>query len=70
MDSNIHDKLVKAYLEYFSANEKWEVKNSVRTTRDTRRWLREIRLLAKERMDQIQHKHQTERITRKGKEKN
>jgi hypothetical protein len=67
MSSDIHDKLVQAYLNYFSANERWEDKNSVRTTRETRRWLREIRILAKERMDQIQHKHQTERITRKDK---
>jgi tyrosyl-tRNA synthetase len=68
MEDSIHDKLVKAYLEYFKENEKFERKNSVRTHRESRKWLREIRSLAKERMDQIHEKHITTRITRKGNE--
>ena len=52
-----HDKLTKAYMAYFKANEKFEARNSVRTHRESRRWLREIRILAKERMDEIHTKH-------------
>ena len=54
-----HDKLTKAYMAYFKANEKFEARYSVRTHRESRRWLREIRILAKERMDEIHTKHNT-----------
>jgi hypothetical protein len=62
---DIHDQLTKAYMEYFKANEKFEDRNSVRTHREARKWLREIRTLAKERMDEIHIKHTTTRKTRK-----
>ena len=52
-----HDKLVKAYLEYFEENEKFESRNSVRTHGSARRALRNIRTLAKLRMDEIHEKH-------------
>jgi hypothetical protein len=65
MENDTHDLLVKAYLEYFKANEKFERQNSVRTHRTVRRCLREIRLLAKERADEIHVKHNTTRKTRK-----
>ena len=60
-----HDLLVKAYLEYFKANEKFEKRNSVRTHRAVRKCLREIRTLAKDRADEIHDKHNTTRVTRK-----
>ena len=41
--SDVHDKLVEAYLNYFRANEKFEARNSVRTHRESRKFLREIR---------------------------
>ena len=53
--------LVKAYLEYFAANEKFERRNSVRTHRAVRKCLRDIRALAKERADEIHVKHNTTR---------
>jgi hypothetical protein len=59
-----HDSLVKAYLEYFAANEKFERQNSVRTHRAVRKCLRDIRALAKERSDEIHVKHNTTRKTR------
>jgi len=59
IEDDVHDKLTKAYLAYFKANEKFEARNSVRTHREARRCLREIRLLAKKRMDEIHSKHQT-----------
>jgi len=42
-----HDQLVKAYLEYFKANEKWETRRSYRTYYATQRWLRQIQKLSK-----------------------
>ena len=56
-----HDLLTKAYMEYFKANEKFESRNSVRTHRQSRKWLREIRTLAKMRMDEIHEKHQSKK---------
>jgi len=67
MEDDAHDLLVKAYLDYFKANEKFEKMNSVRTHRTVRKCLRDIRTLAKERADEIHVKHNTTRITRKGK---
>jgi len=52
-DDDTHDKLTKAYMAYFKANEKFEARNSVRTHREARKCLREIRRLAKERSDEI-----------------
>ena len=59
IQDDTHDKLTKAYMSYFKANEKFEARNSVRTHREARRWLRIIRDLAKERMDEIHIKHNT-----------
>ena len=61
IDDDIHDKLTKAYMAYFKANEKFEARNSVRTHRESRKWLREIRILAKQRMDEIHVKHNTKK---------
>ena len=63
-EDDAHDLLVKAYLAYFSANEKFERRNSVRTHRAVRKCLREIRILAKDRADEIHNKHNTTRVTR------
>jgi len=68
IEDDTHDKLVKAYMDYFKASEKFEARNSVRTHREVRRCLREIRILAKERMNEIHEKHTTTRVTRKGKD--
>jgi len=65
MEDDAHDLLVKAYLDYFKANEKFERQNSVRTHRTVRKCLRDIRTLAKERADEIHEKHVTTRVTRK-----
>ena len=67
IDDDAHDLLVKAYLNYFKANEKFEARNSVRTHREVRKCLRDIRSLAKERADEIHEKHVTTRVTRKDK---
>ena len=59
IDDDIHDQLVKAYLEYFKANENFEKRLSYRTHRATRKWLREIRRLSKIRGDEIHEKFKT-----------
>tara|TARA_Y200000002_G_scaffold127584_1_gene105091 strand:- start:131 stop:337 length:207 start_codon:yes stop_codon:yes gene_type:complete len=53
MEDDIHDKLIKAYLEYHKANDAFESRCSHRTHASSRRWLREIRSLAKQRMEEI-----------------
>jgi len=63
-EDDAHDLLVKAYLDYFKANEKFEQRNSVRTHRTVRKCLRQIRTLAKERADEIHIHHTTTRETR------
>ena len=65
IEDDIHDKLTKAYLEYYKANEKFERANSVRTHKEVRRWLREIRTLAKMRADEIHTHHKENRKTKK-----
>ena len=61
MNDDTPDKLTKAYMSYFKANEKFEARNSVRTHRESRKWLREIRNLAKMRMDEIHNKHNSKK---------
>ena len=63
-ENDTHDRLAEAYLEYFRANEKFEQRNSVRTHRYVRKCLRDIRLFAKQRMDEIHDHHNTNRKTR------
>lgn len=53
IEDDTHDKLTKAYLAYFKANEAYEKRKSHRTHQVSRRYLRLIRELAKERMDEI-----------------
>ena len=61
IEDDTHDLLTKAYMEYFKANENFEARNSVRTHGAARKWLREIRTLAKLRMDEIHTKHKTKK---------
>ena len=48
-----HDKLVKTYLDYFKANEKFERGPSESTKRTARRELRKLISLAKQRQEEI-----------------
>lgn len=64
IEDDVHDQLTKAYMEYFKENEKFEARNSVRTHTSSRKWLREIRRLAKLRMEEIREKHVTTRKTK------
>ena len=53
MNDDIHDQLTKAYLEYFKSNDAFESRLSHRTHAASRKWLREIRRLAKLRQEEI-----------------
>ena len=66
IEDDTHDMLTKAYMEYFKANDAFEARNSVRTHGSARKWLREIRSLAKLRMDEIHEKHKTTKDQGKG----
>ena len=63
MNDDTHDKLTKAYMAYFKANEKFEARNSVRTHRESRKWLREIRRLASERRVEIIDEYKAKKET-------
>lgn len=60
-----NDRLIKAYLEYYKHNELFEKRHSVRNYRHTRRWLREITYLAKQRQREVADEWEAERV-RKG----
>ena len=53
IEDDIHDQLVKAYLDYFKANDWWERNRSVRAYSAVQKATREIRRLAKERNTEI-----------------
>jgi site-specific recombinase XerC len=56
-----HDLLTKAYMEYFVENEKFERKLSHRTHASSRRSLRKIITLAKQRQKEIHEKYAIEK---------
>ena len=58
MTDDTHDELVKTYLEYFKANEKFEQSPSEATKRSARRELRKLITLAKARQLEIAKKYQ------------
>lgn len=64
IEDDPHDLLTKAYLEYFKANDAFESRFSHRTHAASRKWLREIRRLAKIRMEEI---HATYKIKKEAK---
>lgn len=53
MDDSTHDEFVKAYLNYFEANERFLRKPSNYSKRDVRRHLRRIRELAQLRKQEV-----------------
>jgi hypothetical protein len=53
IEDDIHDQLVKAYLEYFKANEIWERKKSVRTYFKVQQNIRKVRDIADARNKEI-----------------
>ena len=56
----IHDQLIKAYLDYFKANEQWERKRSVRAYAAVQQKTKLIRQLAKARNEEIREQYQAD----------
>lgn len=65
MSNDTHDELVQTYLNYFRANEKFEARNSVRLHAEVRRYLRQLRKLAKIRMEEVHIYQAKNKVTRK-----
>ncbi len=57
MEKDTHELLIQAYLDYFKTHDRFKISNSVRNHVAARRHLREIRRLAKLRMDEIHKSH-------------
>ena len=62
-NDDTHDKLTKAYLEYYKANEAWEIRKSERTKRSARKWLSEIRRLCSDRRVEIIEEYKAKKET-------
>jgi hypothetical protein len=56
---DLHDQLVKAYLDYFQKNELWESSPSVRKYYEVQKSIRKVRDLSELRHKEIRNKHQT-----------
>ena len=64
-EETTHEKLVKEYLKYYDANLKFGSRHSFRTHRSSRRHLRNIIKLAKERQKEIHNEYAEKRKTKK-----
>lgn len=68
MDDDLHDKLAKAYLDYFSANEQFERVPSVRKYYAVQKNVRLIKNLISQREKEIrQHYYESKKERRKKK---
>ncbi len=65
INEDTHDKLTKADLEYFKEVALFEKHGGERTMQSSRKWLREIRTLAKIRMDEIKSEFDAKKEARK-----
>ena len=62
-DEELHDQILRAFHEYFKANQKWINKGTRRAGMDVRYWLGQIRILARERRKVIQEwRHEVDEI--------
>ena len=67
MSTDAHDRMIKAFQEYFKWQERFEYKGSDEAGIKARYWLSEIRNEASIRRVEIQEKRQVRKETRKGK---
>jgi hypothetical protein len=49
-----HEQLMRAFKEYFKANQDWQNKGTRRAGENMRYWLAQIRIIAKERRTHVQ----------------
>jgi hypothetical protein len=52
-EEKTHDELMRAFREYFEANQKWVNRGTRRAGMDARYWLSEIRRICSQRRDNI-----------------
>lgn len=67
LTEDLHDQLVREYLNYFRENEKWEQKDSVRKYYAVQKHIKKIKKLAARREKQIRkiHIHEQEKLRQK-----
>jgi hypothetical protein len=66
MSTDTHDRMIRAFQEYFKWQERFEYKNSDEAGVKARYWLSEIRNEASTRRVEIQEKRQQRKQSRKG----
>ncbi len=66
MSTDTHDRMIRAFQEYFKWQERFEYKNSDEAGVKARYWLSEIRNEASTRRVEIQDKRQQRKQSRKG----
>ena len=66
MTTEAHDRMIKAFQEYFKWQDRFEYKNSDEAGIKARYWLSEIRNEASTRRTEIQTKREERRKSRKG----
>ena len=64
-----HDKLTKAYMAYFKANEQFAKRRSLATKVAARKALAEIRILARTRRKELTEEYNTARIQKQHNQK-
>lgn len=57
MSEEIHNQLVKAFLEYMKASERWETRHSHRSKQTVRREIRQVMALLRDRSREIQESY-------------
>lgn len=70
-DEELHDQLMRAFSEYFKANQRWMSKGTRRAGMDLRYWLGQIRIIARERRMKVQewrHDVDAKKATKKAQE--
>lgn len=53
-DEDTHERLMAAFREYFKSNQEWINKGTRRAGENSRYWLAQIRIIARERREKIQ----------------
>ena len=64
-----HDRLTKAYMAYFKANEQFAKRRSLATKVAARKALAEIRILARSRRKELTDEYQTAKIQKQQNQK-
>ena len=69
IQDDTHDKLTKAYMAYFKANEQFAKRRSLATKVAARKALAEIRILARTRRKELTDEYNTARIQKQQNQK-